>query len=187
MQTERKNSKGLFLAQSALFTAVLCILSPLAVPIGPVPITLALFAVMLAGVVLDWKRASAAVLVYIRLGLIGLPVFSGGKSGFGVLAGPTGGYIWSYLPMAIIIAALGNGAREREFAEDWRAFAACMLSLAVCYLLGTFQFTLTTQSDWPSALTVCVYPFILFDVGKAACAALLGVRVRRSLRAAGLL
>ncbi len=187
MQHVGRNEKVLFLAQSAVFAAVICVLSPLAIPIGPVPITLGAFAVMLTGAVLDWKRAGAAVLAYILLGAIGLPVFSGGKGGFGVIAGPTGGYIWAYLPMAMIIAALGGGPRERELAEDARTFAACVLSTAVLYLLGTLQFTLVANSDWAHALTVCVYPFIPFDLGKAVCATLLGVRIRRRLRSAGLM
>ena len=187
MQNARQNSKVLFLVQSALFAAILCILSPLAIPIGPIPITLGVFAVMFAGVVLDWKRASVAVLVYILLGVIGLPVFSGGNSGPGVIAGPTGGYLWAYLPMAALIAALGGKPRARELDEDWRAFAACLLSMVVLYVLGTSQFTLVADSSWGHARAVCVYPFLPFDIGKAVCATLLGVRIRRRLRAAGLM
>ena len=182
-----QNLKVLFLVQSALFAAILCILSPLAIPIGPIPITLGVFAVMLTGVVLDWKRASTAVLVYILLGAIGLPVFSGGNSGPGVIAGPTGGYLWSYLPMVVIIAGLGGKPRERELHEDVRALLACLLSMVALYALGTFQFTLVADSTWAHALSVCVYPFISFDLAKSVCATLLGVRVRRRLRAANLL
>ena len=182
-----KNTKVLFLVQSALFAAIICILSPLAIPIGPIPITLGVFAVMLTGVVLDWKRACVAVAVYILLGMIGLPVFSGGNSGPGVIAGPTGGYLWAYIPMAAIIAAVGGKPRERELDEDKWSILACLLSMIVLYVLGTFQFTLVADSTWSHALAVCVYPFIPFDVGKAVCATLLGVRIRRRLRASGLL
>ena len=186
MQSKKVNSKVLFLAQSALLAAVLCILSPIAIPIGPIPITLCVFAVMLTGVLLDWKRACAAVAVYILLGLIGLPVFSGGKSGFGVLVGPTGGYIWSFLFMAVIIALVGGRARERYLHEAGFALIGCVASLVICYLLGTFQFTLVADCDWSYALSVCVYPFIPFDLAKGVCASLLGVQIRRRLRAAGL-
>lgn len=187
MQSEKRTPGTLFLVQSAIFAAVICILSPLAIPIGPIPITLGAFAVMLTGAVLDWKRAAAAVAAYILLGLVGLPVFSGGKGGFGVLVGPTGGYIWSYLPMAMLIAALGGKPRERELSEDWRTLAACLLSMVLLYFLGTLQFTLVADSDWAHALAVCVVPFLPFDLAKAICATLLGVRIRRRLRAANLL
>lgn len=187
MQTMKERSKAMFLAQSAVFAAILCVMSPLAVPIGPIPITLGVFAVMLTGAVLDWKRAGAAVLTYLLLGCVGLPVFSGGKGGFAVLAGPTGGYLWSYLPMAMMIAALGAKPRERAWMEALSTFAACEASMLLLYLLGTFQFTLVANSDWGHALTVCVYPFIPFDLGKAVAASLLGTKLRRQLRAAGLL
>ena len=187
MQGAKQNTKVLFLVQSALFAAILCILSPLAIPIGPIPITLGVFAVMLTGVVLDWKRACVAVLVYILLGVIGLPVFSGGNSGPGVIAGPTGGYLWAYVPMAAIIAALGDRPQERELTEDLRSIGACLLSMIVLYGLGTFQFTLVADSSWSHALSVCVYPVLPFDTGKAVCATLLGVRIRRRLRMANLL
>ena len=176
MQNAKNNIKALFLVQCALFAAILCILSPLAIPIGPIPVTLGVFAVMLTGVVLDWKRACMAVLVYILLGVIGLPVFSGGNSGPGVIAGPTGGYLWAYVPMAAIIAMVGGAPREREIDEDLRTFVACLLSMIVLYLLGTFQFTLVADSSWSHALAVCVYPFVLLDTCKAICATLLGVR-----------
>lgn len=186
MQSRKMNSKALFLAQSALLAAILCILSPLAIPIGPIPITLGVFAVMLTGVLLDWKRACAAVGAYLLLGLIGLPVFSGGKSGFGTIIGPTGGYLWSYLFMAVIIARMGGRPRERYASELGFALLGCAVSLVVCYLLGTLQFTLVARCDWSHALSVCVYPFIPFDMLKGAVASLLGVQIRRRLRAAGL-
>ena len=187
MQGTGQNTKVLFLVQSALFAAILCILSPLAIPIGPIPITLGVLAVMLTGVVLDWKRACVAVLVYILLGVIGLPVFSGGNSGPGVIAGPTGGYLWAYVPMAAVIAVVGGKPRERELREDLWSVIACLLSMFVLYLLGTFQFTLVADSTWSHALAVCVYPFVLLDTCKAICATLLGVRIRRRLRMANLL
>lgn len=186
MQMTKRNTKVAFLAQSAVMAAVLCILAPLAVPIGPIPITLGVFAVMLTGAMLDWKRACAAVAVYILLGCIGLPVFSGGKGGFAVLAGPTGGYLWSYLPMAAIIALMGGRTRANYLAESAWVGLGCLISLLACYALGTLQFTLVSGSDWAHALTVCVYPFIPFDLGKLVCASLLGAQVRRRLRAAGL-
>lgn len=187
MQNTKVNAKVLFLVQSALLAAVLCILSPVAIPIGAIPITLGVFAVMFTGVLLDWKRAGTAVLVYLLIGAIGLPVFSGGKGGVSVLAGPTGGYLWSYLPMAALIALLSGRTRGGYLREAICATAACALSLAICYFLGTMQFTRVADCDWGYALTVCVYPFIPFDLAKAACAGFLGVQIRRRLRASGLM
>ena len=97
-----------FLTKSALFAAIMCILSPVTVAIGPVPVTMALFAVMLTSLILDIRASATAVLVYIFIGVCGLPVFAGGKGGFPVLAGPTGGYLWSYVITAVIISAFAE-------------------------------------------------------------------------------
>lgn len=169
------------LAHSAVFAALLCILSPVAVPAGPVPVTLSLFAVLLTGMVLEWKQAASAVLVYILLGLAGMPVFSGGGSGFGVILGPTGGYIWCYLPAAALVSRFGRGVRTG------RALAVSAGAVVLCYLLGTLQFTLVMKRGWLEALGLCVWPFVPFDLMKIVCAVLLGGRLRRQLQAAGML
>ena len=185
MQQTKVKKSAARIAQSALMAAVMCILAPIAIPIGPIPVTMGTFAVMLCGVILSWRQAGTALLVYLCLGAIGLPVYSGGGSGFGVLAGPTGGYLWSFLPMAILISMLCSRARSRAWVEVALAVGACVLATLLCYLLGTWQFTMVAQTDWMNALSVCVYPFIPFDLVKAILASLLGVQVRRRLRMAG--
>ena len=86
-------SKTSFLTTTAIMTAVMCILGPLSIPIGPVPITLTNLAIYLAMYILGTKRGSAAVCLYLLIGLAGLPVFSGFTGGPGKLLGPTGGYL----------------------------------------------------------------------------------------------
>lgn len=179
MYVGRKQIRGI--AQGALFTALLCILSPVAIPVGPVPVTLSIFVVLLASLVLEWKPVVFAVLVYILIGLIGLPVFSGGGSGFGVLIGPTGGYIWAYLPMAALVSRFGRR-------EGWLIPVLCSAaSLLLCYLLGTWQFTLVMNCGWREALSLCVLPFAAFDMIKVGLAVLLGTQIRRRLQKAELL
>lgn len=169
------------LARSALFAAVLCILCPVAIPVGPVPVTLGVFAVLLTGIVLDWREAATAVLVYLLLGAIGLPVFSGGGAGFGVLIGPTGGYLWCYLPMVALVAISG-----RRGGAGWLIPALSMAAaLVLCYGIGTLQFVWLTRTQWHQALRVCVWPFVVFDAFKLAGAAFFGLRIRRRLRSAG--
>lgn len=171
------------IAQSGLFAALLCILSPIAIPFGPIPVTLAVFVVLLTGVVLPWKRATAAVLTYLLIGFIGLPVFSGGNAGLGVLTGATGGYLWCYLPMAALVSAVSHGTKENVCS----ALLGALLALLLCYTSGSVQFAMIMDCSLNYALSVCVYPFILFDLLKATAAVLLGVQIRRRLRAAGLL
>lgn len=186
MQTMKWKSRTSMIAQSALLAAVMCILAPVAIPIGPIPITLGTFVVMLSGVILDGRQSGAAMLIYLCLGAIGLPVYSGGGSGIGVLAGPTGGYLWSFLPMAVLISLMCGKARVRKSTEIAFSVGACAVGTLLCYLVGTWQFTMVASADWAHALSVCVYPFIPFDLAKALAASVLGVEVRRRLRAAGL-
>ena len=94
----------------ALFAALTAIFSQIMIPLPftPVPINLALLAVWLCGSVLGAKRGALAILVYLLLGAIGVPVFHGFMGGIGVLAGPTGGYIIGYLPAVVIFGLLYN-------------------------------------------------------------------------------
>ena len=77
----------------ALMTAVICVLAPVSLPLGPVPVSLATFAILLTAYILGWKRGTTSILIYILLGLTGLPVFSAYGAGFSKIVGPTGGYI----------------------------------------------------------------------------------------------
>ena len=86
----------------AVMTALLCILGPLVIPIGPVPLSLATFGILLAAYILGPVQGAGAVLLYIAMGAIGLPVFSGFQAGFAKIAGPTGGYLLGYFFLALI-------------------------------------------------------------------------------------
>lgn len=178
MGANQKGMNARSLVQCALFAALMCILSPIAIPVGPVPVTLGIFVVLLTAMVLPWRRAAGAVGVYLLIGLIGLPVFSGGGAGFGVLAGPTGGYLWCYLPIVMLAASL----------KQWcRGLPGCLLALLLCYFTGTWQFTALMDCGWKYALSVCVYPFLVFDLIKILLAAILGGRIRRRLETAELI
>ncbi len=170
-----------FMLQCAIFAALLCIFSPLAIPLGPVPLTLMLFGVMLCAVVLPWKQSLLSVFLFLLLSLCGLPVFSGGNSGLTALPGPTGGYVWSALLFAPMISALC----QKTALAKWPipgAIVSCLAALPICYLFGTLQFSLLTGRSFGQALGVCVIPFVLPDAIKAVCAALLGVPVRRLIK-----
>ena len=147
------------LTQGAMFAAMLCMLCPLAIPVGPVPVTLGTYAIRFMGVVVDWKPAAAAVLIYLMIGFIGLPVFSGGASGFGVLTGPTGGYLWCYLPMTVLVSRFGRGGGRL------RAALASVPAMLVCYVAGTLQFVELTSVPVSVALKLCVWPFVPFVIG----------------------
>lgn len=169
----------------AVFAAVLCVLAVITIPIGPVPITLGFLGVMLIGLVLGPKKGAIAVAVYLLIGAVGLPVFSGFKGGFQVLIGPTGGYAWSYILMAVIIGAITHKLPENKWLAGLKIFFACVIAIIVGYTAGTIQFMAVQQTDVKNALALCVIPFIPFDIAKAIVTATLGLAIRKALEKAG--
>lgn len=170
------------LAVTALFAALLCILSPIALPIGPVPISLATLIIYLAVYLLGTKLSAISCAIYLLLGLVGLPVFSGYASGLGKLAGPTGGYLIGYIPMAVVAGLIiGRGN-----ANVVRSAIGLVVGTAVLYLLGTIWFVIQMDCTFGYALTVCVVPFLIGDAIKIVIAVLLGSVVRKRLIQAGI-
>ena len=166
------------LVSSALLAALICVLAPMSLPIGPVPISLATFAIYLASSLAGAKRAAIAVFVYILLGALGVPVFSGFTGGFQRIVGATGGYIVGYLPCALLTGFVVDRYREKS------ALAyplGMLLGTIVLYSLGTVWFILATQNSLAASLAICVLPFVPFDALKITAVSLLAPRVRSAL------
>lgn len=184
-ENQKKKNKIYQMMECSIFAAILCILAPITIPIGPVPITLGVFAVMLTAIVLGLRQGVISVGIYILLGFVGLPVYSGGQSGPGILVGPTGGYIWSFLLMALIIGGVAQKLNTQKRKKELILIGACIGSLMICYLCGTFQFTLVTKYTFVNALAICVFPFIPLDLAKAVVATFLGLEIKKRLNLAG--
>ena len=121
-------------------------------------------------------------MIYYLLGLVGLPVFSGGAGGLGKVAGPTGGYRIGMFFMALIV-----GLFLKKFPNRWYMILVGMIvGDAVNYVFGTAWFVISTQSTVQYALEVCVLPFILVDLIKMVFSLIVGMAVRRQLIKAGL-
>ena len=162
------------MAVTALMTAVTCILAPLSIPIGPVPISLTNFAIYLSLYLLDWKKGTVSYILYLLLGLVGLPVFSGFTGGIGKLAGPTGGYIIGFIPMAIIAGIVID-----KYTEKWLLCLLAMIAgTIVCYALGTAWLAYEAKMDMMAALWAGVIPFIPGDLVKMALAILIAPKIR---------
>ena len=101
-------SKTYEITITALMTAVTCILAPMSIPIGPVPISFTNLAIYLSLYLLGWKKGTISYLIYLLIGLVGLPVFSGFTGGPAKLAGPTGGYIIGFIVMEVIAGLRGR-------------------------------------------------------------------------------
>ncbi|MBQ8515196.1 MAG: biotin transporter BioY [Ruminococcus sp.] len=166
------------ITKTALFTAVLCVSSLLSIPLpSGMPLTLQTFAVALAGFVLGWREAAASVGVYLTLGAVGLPVFSGFSSGFARLFGLTGGYLWGFLFLA---AACGAVPRTKRLLS----IGTALLGLALCHLLGTAQFALVSGASPAAAFLMASAPYMIKDVLSVLGAFLLAAVLEKSLRRA---
>ena len=90
----------------ALLAAALCVMAPVSVPLGTIPVTLATLCIYLAAGLLGPWRGVSAVGLYLMLGAVGVPVFAGFAAGFPVLFGPTGGFLWGYVPCVMVAGLL---------------------------------------------------------------------------------
>ena len=170
--------KLISLLVAAVMAAVLCVLGPLTVPIGAIPISLANFVICLTAWLLGPKFGTLSVVIYLAIGLIGVPVFSGYGAGLAKVAGPTGGYLVGYLLLAFI-----GGL----FIEPVVSAVGLVLGDAACYVLGTAWFVFQMQCDLGYALAVCVYPFIVLDLAKIVVSCIVGALLRKRLVQAGVL
>ena len=167
------------MALIALFAAVITVCSWISVP-AAVPFTLQTFAVFTAALLLGGRRGLWAVVLYIFLGAVGLPVSSGFRGGFGALLGPTGGYILGFILSVLVIWAVTARAGN----SPWVQLLGMVLALAVCYAFGTAWFMVVyTRAKGPiglgTALGLCVLPFVIPDLVKISLALLLSRRLRK--------
>lgn len=182
-----KDEKGkLFSVRSmvfmAVFAAIICVAAPFSVQVGPIPITLATFAVYLTGAILGARRGVVAVIVYILLGAVGLPVFSNFSGGFGALLGPTGGYLIGYIPLVLITGVFADMNFKKNRAL--MAVTGMILATAALYAFGTAWYMILTGNDLAKSLTLCALPFIPGDGIKIACVTALAVPLRSKLNSA---
>lgn len=167
-----------------LTIAIMAVSAWITVPIGPVPFTLQMFALVFAIVVLSPKECVCAVAGYLALGAVGLPVFSGMRGGIGVLAGPTGGFLWGYLfgaaAASLLLYVVRARAGKRKRALALVEVAAGVLFTAVSYLCGWAQFMAVAGVSAQAAFATAIAPFIVVDLLKIVAA----VACARAVRAA---
>lgn len=165
-----------------VFAVLITICSWISIP-TLVPFTLQTFAVFAAVGILGGRRGTFAVLVYILMGAIGLPVFAGFSGGAGVLFGTTGGYILGFLLTGLLYWGITKVLGEKF----WVMILSMVLGLIVCYAFGTVWFMLVyARQSGPVGITTalgwCVIPFILPDLVKIALAAAMTKVVKPHVR-----
>ena len=163
----------------ALFAALIMVFAQIQVPLpGLVPISLATFGVMMAGLLLGWKLGLLAVAVYALLGAVGVPVFAGFKGGMAALTGPTGGYIIGYLPYAVLTGLPVKKAQE----SFWGRLGLLALGTLACYTLGTAWFMRATGRTLGESMGLCVLPFLPGDAVKMGLSSFLAPRLRKAIK-----
>lgn len=172
------------LALIGVMSAVICIAGPLTIPLpfSPVPISLVNLALYFAVFVLGRIRGTLSYLIYLLLGLAGLPVFSNFTGGAGKLLGPTGGYLIGFIFMILICGFF----IDRWGSNRFLCIAGMILGSTVCNLFGTLWLSYQTGMNFSSALASGALPFIPGDLIKICIAAIFGPQIRKQLKKAGL-
>lgn len=172
---KQRRKKLRWLSESAMMAAVLALLSPWSIPIGPVPCTLATLALFLVASISRVSVAASATAVYLLLGAVGLPIFSSFGGGFGVFVSATGGFLWSYLPAAIIVSLFAKKEKGRAILLPLGMVAATLLIDTT----GLLWFAFVTDATLSEAILSAVLPFLLPDAVKIAAASLIACLLKR--------
>ena len=176
-------NKAYDLVLIALFVALMAICAWITIP-AAVPFTMQTFGVFLALLLLGGKRGAICMAVYLLLGAVGVPVFSGFRGGVSALVGSTGGYLVGFIVSALLMWALTGFARRNR----WTLAIALAVSLLACYAFGTVWFVVVSvragkAMTFGTALSFCVLPYILPDAAKIWLAYFLSKRLKRFVKA----
>ncbi len=177
------------LTMIALMAALICVLGPFSIPLpfSPVPISFCNLAVYIAVFLLGMKEGTVSVIIYVLLGLAGLPVFSGFSGGIGKVLGPTGGYIIGYIFLAIIGGFFVDRFYSKKKLGLVLIFVGFVLGTICLYAFGTAWLAKGASLSFSAALMAGVIPYIPGDIIKILIAIFLGKTLKERLIAANLL
>ena len=173
MQSTASSLRGMVYA--SMFGALTAVGAYLSVPLYPVPITLQNLFTCLAGLLLGGYFGALSQVVYVLLGIMGLPVFAGGKAGLGVLLGPTGGYLFGFILGAFVIGKLVQARKNPGL--PWFLLAV-IVGHIVIYAAGVAQLSLVARLSLQKAVLVGLLPFLLGDALKCLVAGVLAKKIR---------
>ena len=162
----------------ALMAAVVCVLAPFSIPIGPIPISLATMGLYLAVMIVGGKKATIVCLMYLLIGFVGLPVFSGFTGGPAKLLGPTGGYLLGYL----LLTMIAGWFVDKFPSKRGMCVLGLILGTAACYTVGAAWLAFQMEISFGAAWTLGAAPFLLGDVVKIITAVWFGMIIRGRIR-----
>ena len=165
------------MTKMALMVAMNCVSAYIIIPLpfSLSPLALQTLVVNLTGYVLNAKQAFMTMLVYLLVGLAGVPVFTGGSAGPGKLFGPTGGYIIGFLFTAVFLAYF----RGEKYSFKRYALLGCVIGIPLIYVFGVVQLKLITGMGWDKAIMTGALPFIPLDIVKCLAAAVIAGPINR--------
>lgn len=165
------------MTKMALMVAMNCVSAYIIIPLpfSLSPLALQTMIVNLTGYVLNAKQAFMTMLVYLLVGLAGVPVFTGGSAGPGKLFGPTGGYIIGFLFTAVFLAYF----RGEKYSFKRYALLGCVIGIPLIYVFGVVQLKLVTGMGWDKAILTGALPFIPLDIVKCLAAAVIAGPINR--------
>lgn len=170
------------IAVIGVMAAVICVLGPFSIPIGIVPISVTSLAIYFALYALGWKKGTVSYLIYLLIGLVGVPVFSGFGSGPAKLFGPTGGYLIGFIVMAVMAGTVIDRFQGNRVLH----FIGLVAAASVCNLLGTLWLSYQAGIGFSAAFAAGVIPFIPGDLMKIIIAVIVGPKIRNQLIRANL-
>ena len=167
-----------------LSIAIIAVCSWVTIPIGPIPFTLQMFGIPLIIALLSPLESIAAVYLFVIIGALGVPVFSGFKGGIGVLLGPTGGFLIGYL-FGVVLAALflylATKRSNNVIANIAFAIIAGIIFTACAYITGCIQYSIVAGIGIEQAFLVSGAPFIIPDLAKIVIAAVCAQPIKRAI------
>lgn len=165
------------MTKMALMVAMNCVSAYIIIPLpfSLSPLALQTLIVNLTGYVLNAKQAFMTMLVYLLVGLAGVPVFTGGSAGPGKLFGPTGGYIIGFLFTAVFLAYF----KGEKYNFKRYALLGCVIGIPLIYVFGVVQLKLITGMGWDKAILTGALPFIPLDIVKCLAAAVIAGPINR--------
>ena len=148
----------------AMLTAVISLLSLIAIPMpSMIPISLQCFAIALCGYFAGSVTGTVSVILYILIGMVGVPVFAGMRGGFSVLFGATGGFISGFIPLCLLCGGFGLSEKSGRY-RHITAIALGITGLLLCHICGIMQFMLVMGTDFPTAFLTASLPYIIKDI-----------------------
>ena len=164
------------LTRVAIFTALICVFTVVVPPIyiGGIPVTLQLLIIMVIGAILNPFEAFLSVFLYLVIGVIGIPVFSGYKSGFDALLSPTGGFLLSF-PLATYLISLTEGKSTIRL-----LIVNLLFGILLTYIAGVATIAIFNKINFFAAFKTMLV-FIPIDIGKAILAAIISKKIKFSV------